>query len=68
MDGQPQIIGIHKDTLQSIIELKLGMALRAFHLTDLWFQDTRTEGAFDVTFGFGSGGHSELSASQSMAS
>jgi hypothetical protein len=56
-DWQPQVIGINKDTFHPIIVLKLGMALRAFHLTDLWFENTRTEWAFDVTLWFGSGDH-----------
>ena len=68
MDWKPQVFGIDKYALHSIIVLKVGMALRAFSLADLGFKDTRTEWAFDVSFGFGSGGHSELSASQSMAS
>ena len=30
------------------------LTIRAFHIADLWFQNTRTEWAFYVTFGFGS--------------
>ena len=36
----------HACTFHPIIVLKLGMALRAFHCADLWFQNTGTEGAF----------------------
>jgi hypothetical protein len=53
----PQVIGINKDTFHPIIVLKVGMALRAFHLSDFWFENTRTEWAFDVTLWFGSGDH-----------
>jgi len=54
MDLQPKIIGINKDSFHPIIVLKVGLALRAFHLADLWFQNTRTEGALDVSFWLGS--------------
>ncbi len=57
MDWQSQIIGVHEDTLHPIIVPKLGMALRAFHFAQLWFKNTGTEWAFDVTLWFGSGGH-----------
>jgi len=54
MGWQPKIIGINKDSFHPIIVLKVGLALRAFHLADLWFQNTRTEGALDVSFWLGS--------------
>jgi len=43
-----------QDSFHPIIVLKVGLALRAFHLADLWFQNTRTEGALNVSFWLGS--------------
>ena len=68
MHWQPQILRITKDTLHPIVITELGIAVRAFHLTDLGFKDTGTEWAFDETFRLGSGGHQSVRMSPNQRS
>ena len=57
LNRQPQVVHVYKNAFHPTIILKLSMALRAFHLANLWFNNTRTEWAFDVAFRFGPGAH-----------